>query len=80
MALLAAPKQNYVLLGLGVVLAILFFFLSYVYFSHTANALPSYLPGHEVGNMKMHTKHGLAAAVLGLAGAALAWFSSKPKS
>lgn len=80
MALLAAPSPNYALLGLGIVLAILFFILSFVYFSHAANALPAFLPGYELGNTKVHIKHGVAAAVLGLAGITLAWFASKPKA
>ena len=80
MAVLTNPKPQYALVILGLALAVLFFALSYLYFTHSANTLPSFLPGHEVGNMKVHTKHGIAAAVLGLAGAALAWFSSKPKA
>jgi len=43
-----------------------------VYFSKTADGLPSFFPGHQTGSTHHHTKHGvafLALAVLALIGA-----------
>ena len=53
--------------------------IAVVYFTKTADALPSYFPGHETGSSRHHTKHGIAfigLAVLALIGA---WFTTAPK-
>ncbi len=41
-----------------VVLALASLALAVAYFTRTANALPSYLPGHQAGVLRHHTKHG----------------------
>jgi hypothetical protein len=51
-----------VLTLLGVVLLV----VAAVYFVLPADQLPSFLPGHEVGVARMHTKHGIVAGVAGL--------------
>jgi hypothetical protein len=48
---------------LGVVLLI----VAAVYFLLPADQLPSFMPGHEAGVARIHTKHGMIAAVAGLA-------------
>jgi len=53
------------LVALGALLVV----LAIVYFVNTADALPGFLPGHEAGLSRHHTKHGLGA----LAAAALCW-------
>jgi len=47
---------------LGVVLLV----AAAVYFLLPADQLPSFMPGHEDGVARMHTKHGIAAGVVGL--------------
>jgi len=51
-----------VLTLLGVVLLV----VAAVYFVLPADQLPSFLPGHEAGVTRMHTKHGIVACVAGL--------------
>jgi hypothetical protein len=63
-----------------VVLAAVFAVIAVVYFSQTANGLPSFFPGHKVGSTQHHTKHGLAAAIVALVCLAGAWMSRGQKS
>ncbi len=51
-----------VLNALGIVLPI----AAAVYFLLPADQLPGFLPGHEAGATRIHTKHGIAAGVAGL--------------
>ena len=64
----------------ALLLGVLFLFLTYLYATHTANALPAYVPGHQAGIEKIHTKHALAALVLAIGSFVLAWFQSGPKA
>ena len=50
------------------------------YFTHTADQLPSFFPGHQAGSSHHHTKHGVAALVLGLAAWVGAWMSAGKKT
>lgn len=58
------------------VLAAVFVALAVVYFTTSANNLPSVMPGHQAGVTRHHTKHGIA--MLGLAVVSLvgAWMLS----
>jgi hypothetical protein len=47
---------------LGVVLLI----VAAVYFLVPADSLPGFFPGHEAGVTRMHYKHGVVAAVVGV--------------
>ena len=47
---------------LGVVLLI----LAAVYVLVPADQLPAFLPGHEAGVARVHVKHGVASAVVGI--------------
>jgi hypothetical protein len=47
---------------LGVVLLV----VAAVYFLVPADSLPGFFPGHEAGVMRMHYKHGVIAAVVGV--------------
>ena len=47
---------------LGVVMLV----IAGVYFLVPADQLPGFLPGHEAGVTRMHTKHGIVAGVAGL--------------
>jgi hypothetical protein len=48
--------------SLGVVLLV----IAGVYFLVPADQLPSFFPGHEAGVAQVHTKHGIAAGVVGI--------------
>jgi hypothetical protein len=64
---------------LGVVLII----VAVMYFTKTANALPSFFPGHEAGKYGMrhhHTKHGILALVLGILALIGAWITAGRRS
>jgi hypothetical protein len=50
-----------------------------VYWASTADALPSFFPGHESGSSHHHVKHGIAAAILALGCFTFAWFQSGPR-
>jgi hypothetical protein len=39
-----------------------------------ADALPTFLPGHEAGLMRPRTKHGLVAGAVGIVLLVLGWF------
>ena len=54
--------------------------LSFVYFTTPADALPSFLPGHDLSVTRIHLKHAVAAVLLGLACFAFAWFQSGKKT
>jgi hypothetical protein len=41
--------------------------------------LPSFFPGHDAGSDHHHTKHGIAAFLLGIACFVFAWFKSGPR-
>jgi hypothetical protein len=62
-----------------ILLGVLFLFLTFVYWSTPANALPSYLPGYDPSLATVHFKHGLGALILALAAFVLAWFRSGKK-
>lgn len=50
--------------------------VSVVYFSRSADALPAFMPGHEAGVTRHHTKHGLAMLGLAVVCWAGAWMAS----
>jgi hypothetical protein len=68
-----------VLVGLGVVLGIVFFVIGYVYATHSAGSLPVFFPGYSAGALNIHTKHSIAAFIVGAACFVFAWFKSGPK-
>ena len=51
-----------ILSPLGVMLLI----VAALYFVLPADQLPNFLPGHETGVARMHTKHGVVAGVAGI--------------
>jgi hypothetical protein len=58
---------------LGVVLLI----VAAVYFLMPADQLPSFFPGHEAGVTRMHTKHGIVAAVAGVVLLVAGWWMGR---
>jgi hypothetical protein len=63
-------------ISVGVVLIV----IAIVYWVNTADALPSFFPGHEAGSSHHHIKHGLAAFILGIGAFIFAWFQTGPAS
>jgi amino acid permease len=59
-------------------LAIAFVIIGIVYFTSTASALPSFLPGHQAGSAHHHTKHGIAMIGLAVLAVIGAWFTTAP--
>ena len=52
--------------------------LAVLYFVDSAASLPSFIPGHQAGSAHHHVKHGIAAALLGIACLIFAWFQTGP--
>ena len=67
------------LAGIAVVVGIALIAIAIVYWVEPAGSLPSFFPGHAAGSAHHHTKHGIAAFLVGLACLAFAWFNSGPK-
>ncbi len=72
-------QNNVVTIGAAVV-GLVFLILAGVYWTHTADSLPAFLPGHVAGDAHVHFKHGIGSLVLALALFAFAWFSSGRKT
>ncbi len=64
----------------AVVLGIVFIAIGIVYFVEPAKSLPSFFPGHQSGSNHHHTKHGIAAVLVGIGCFVFAWFQSGPRS
>jgi ammonia channel protein AmtB len=64
----------------AVIVGVALLALAVVYVVATADALPSFVPGHEDGSTHHHVKHGIAAALLGIACLIFAWFQTGPSS
>jgi hypothetical protein len=72
-------RNDRLLVTLAVVVGIVLIVIAIVYWAEPAKSLPSFFPGHQAGSNHHHTKHGIAAFLLGLACLAFAWFRSGPK-
>jgi UDP-N-acetylmuramyl pentapeptide phosphotransferase/UDP-N-acetylglucosamine-1-phosphate transferase len=73
------PVDRRLLAGIAVVLGIALIAVAIVYWAEPAKSLPSFFPGHTAGSNHHHTKHGIAAFLVGLACFAFAWFNTGPK-
>ena len=73
------PKNQVLALAAAIVGFILIV-IAVVYWVEPAHSLPGFFPGHESGSNHHHTKHGIAAFVVGLACLAFAWFQSGPRT
>ena len=58
------------------VLAAVFVVIAVIYFTESADALPSFFPGHRTGSSTHHTKHGLVAVILAALCLIGAWFTT----
>ena len=54
---------------LGIILIV----VAVIYFVMPADQLPSFMPGHQAGVMRVHYKHGLLAGVLGIVALVIGW-------
>jgi len=61
---------------LAIVVGIVLIAIAIVYWAEPAKSLPSFFPGHQAGSSHHHTKHGIAAFLVGLACLAFAWFNT----
>jgi uncharacterized membrane protein HdeD (DUF308 family) len=72
--------SNRTLMIAGIVAGIFFIAVGIMYFVTPAKSLP--LPdflGHQSGSNHHHTKHGIAAVLVGIACFVFAWFQSGPR-
>jgi hypothetical protein len=60
----------------AVIAGIVLLALAVLYWVDSADALPSFIPGHEAGSSHHHIKHGLAAAILAAGCFVFAWFQT----
>jgi drug/metabolite transporter (DMT)-like permease len=76
-------STRYVPVWLSVLIALVgvaFLAVGVIYFADSASSLPSFFPGHEtVTTSHHHTKHGVAAVIVGLVLLAAAWISTGKK-
>jgi 1,4-dihydroxy-2-naphthoate octaprenyltransferase len=69
--------QNRRLLAiLAIVVGLVLIAIAIVYWAEPASSLPSFFPGHQAGSSHHHTKHGIAAFLVGLACLVFAWFNT----
>jgi hypothetical protein len=61
--------------GLLILLGVVLIVVAVIYFADTAAKLPSFFPGHQTGSTHHHTKHGLAALIVGVLALVGAWMS-----
>jgi uncharacterized membrane protein HdeD (DUF308 family) len=72
------PKRPLVILA--ILAGIVFIIIGIVYFAEPAKSLPGFFPGHQSGSSHHHTKHGIAAVLVGIGCFVFAWFQSGPRS
>jgi hypothetical protein len=58
---------------IAIVLGLIFIIIAVVYFVMPAGSLPSFFPGFEAGSARMHMKHGIASAAVGVVLFVIAW-------
>lgn len=61
---------------LAIIVGIVLIAIAIVYWAEPARSLPSFFPGHEAGSSHHHTKHGIAAFLVGVACLVFAWFNT----
>jgi amino acid permease len=68
--------KNRALILPAVIVGLVLIVVAVIYMVDTADALPSFFPGHEAGSSHHHVKHGIAALAVGLGALVLAWFQT----
>jgi hypothetical protein len=59
------------------VLGLVLIVAAVVYFVMPADQLPSFMPGHAAGVMRVHMKHGVVSGVAGVVLLAAGWFMGR---
>jgi hypothetical protein len=72
-------RSDRLLAGIAVAVGIALIVIAVVYWAEPAKSLPSFFPGHAAGSGHHHTKHGIAAFLVGCACFVFAWFRTGPK-
>ena len=72
-------KNDRLLATIAVILGIVLIAIAVVYWAEPAKSLPGFFPGHTAGSNHHHTKHGIAAVLVGIACFVFAWFQSGPR-
>jgi len=73
-------RNDRLLAAVAVVIGIALIVVGVIYLVHNEHDIPSFFPGHSSQpSSHHHTKHGIAAFVLGLGCFAFAWFASGKK-
>jgi hypothetical protein len=78
LTILDRMRNDRLLTAAAVVLGVVLIAIAVVYWAEPARSLPSFFPGHAAGSSHHHTKHGIAAFLLGLACFVFAWFRTGP--
>jgi hypothetical protein len=68
------------LFALFVLLGLVFLGLAVYYWVTPAGSLPHSFPGYQAGSKHTHLKHGLAALILAVGCAIVAWFMTGKKT
>ena len=71
--------ESRLLIALAILAGLALFVVAGIYFAEPAKSLPSFFPGHAAAATTHHVKHGIAAAVVGLALMVFAWFATAPR-
>ncbi|HZT91076.1 MAG TPA: hypothetical protein VFA05_03465 [Gaiellaceae bacterium] len=71
-------RNDRLLVALAILAGIVLIVIAIVYWAEPAKSLPGFFPGHQAGSGHHHTKHGIAAFLLGVACLAFAWFRTGP--
>jgi hypothetical protein len=77
--MLRAVRNDRLLVGIALVVGILLIAIAITYWVEPAKSLPGFFPGHQAGSSHHHTKHGIAAFLLGIACFVFVWFRTGPK-
>src|SRR6476620_3239752 len=75
----SAMRSDRLLVVLAVAVGIVLIAIAIVYWAEPARSLPGFFPGHTAGSSHHHTKHGIAAFLLGVACLVFAWFRTGSK-
>ena len=74
------PESKRLLILAAALAGVALLVVAVVYFAEPAKSLPGFFPGHDAASTTHHTKHGIAALVVGLGCFVFAWFQSGPRS
>ena len=67
----AWPAQLHYMFG---PLGVIFLIAAAMYFLVPADSLPTFLPGHETGLMRIRAKHGMLSGAIGVVLLGVSWF------